>query len=53
MDWNSLLNSAVQGAILGVFVGGAQFISNRYLGRILDRIEQQMKNDKNGKNDKK
>lgn len=43
INWTTILASAVTASI----IGGSQFVFNRYLARILDRIEKEMtKNDK-------
>ena len=41
LNWTTIIGLGIQGAIIGAFVGASQFITTRYLGRILDRIEKE------------
>ena len=38
INWTTILASAITASI----IGGSQFVFNRYLARILDRIEKEM-----------
>lgn len=45
LNWTTIIASAVTATV----VGASQFVANRYLARILDRIEKEMaKENKNG-----
>jgi 4-hydroxybenzoate polyprenyltransferase len=45
VNWTTVIASALTACI----ISGATFITNRYLGRILDKIEKNTEKDKDGK----
>jgi hypothetical protein len=43
------LTTVISSAVVAVIVGGSQFIANRYLAKMLDRIDKKLTNSKNCK----
>ncbi len=39
INWTTILASALSASIIGSFVAVGQFLTTRYLGRLLDHIE--------------
>lgn len=51
INWTTVIASGVVAGIVSIFTSAAQFMTTRYLGKMLDRIEKDVQPKTKGKND--
>lgn len=52
LDWTQIVATSISAAVIGTFVSASNFLTTRYLGRFLDRIEKDVQPKKNGEEKK-